>query len=403
MSSTSDTADSSSGPGTPLAAATRLITGGRDHNGAALAPTLVNSTTFRPASVLEARRMATQPRPTHFYSRYGNPTVADFEDAIANLEGAEAARAFASGMGAISGTVLALCSKGSHIVAARQLYGGTRQLLENVCPRFGIHVTFVDGTLPGAMAGAVEPGRTTLVIAESPSNPRLDLIDLDELGAIQGPFTVLDSTFATPLGQQPIAHGVDLVIHSASKAIGGHNDAILGVVAGPADLIDWISGFAALQGACASPADALSGLRGLRTLAVRLQQQSATAAELARTLVLHGAISEVCYPGLATHPQHDLAVRQLAMMGGLVTFDLAGGFDAGTKFVEALGLVVHAPSVGGPETLVCHPASTTHVGLDPDDLALDGIGPGTIRLSCGLEATADVVADVCQALGSSGG
>ena len=164
--------------------------------------------------------MATSVGADRFYSRYGNPTVNDFEQAVADLEGAEAARAYASGMGAVSGVILGLCSTGDHIVAQRQLYAGTQLLLQTACPRFGIDVTFVDGTEPGAFAAAVRPGKTVLVWAETPANPKLDLVDLEELGAIAGPMTVVDSTFATPLGQQPLDHGVDLVVHSATKAIG---------------------------------------------------------------------------------------------------------------------------------------------------------------------------------------
>ncbi len=378
--------------------ATKAITAGRQHNGGALATPLYSSTTFRPESVKEARKLAQQPKPPLFYGRHGNPSVASFEAAIAELEGADAARAFSSGMGAVTGVILALCSTGSHIVAARQLYGGTRAFLENACPRFGIEVTFVDGTAPGAFAAAVIPGKTTLVIAETPANPRLDLADLDELGAISGPFTLVDSTIATPLGQRPLDHGVDLVLHSATKGIGGHNDALLGVVAGEKDLIDWISGFGNLHGACASPAEALNGLRGLRTLSVRLRQQAETAQALAEALQTHPAVEAVCYPGLASHPQHELAQRQLSSFGGLVTFDLAGGFAAGTAFIEGLELAVHAVSFGGPETLACHPASTTHAILDEDQLADALIGMGTIRLSCGLEATSDVIADIIGAI-----
>lgn len=381
---------------------TRLITAGREHNAGALATPLYASTIFEPESVVHARRLANQPKPSHFYSRHGNPSVAAFENAIAALEGAEAARAYASGMGAISGVVLALCSSGSHIVAAQQLYGGTRAFLEGVCPRFGISVSFVDATVPGALAAAVIPGTTTLVIAETPANPRLDLVDLDEIGAITGPFTLVDSTLATPLGQQPLAHGVDLVLHSATKCIGGNNDATLGVVAGSADLIDWLSGFGNLHGACASPAEAINGLRGLRTLAVRLRQQTETAQAVAEALEGRPEVGQVCYPGLESHPQHDLATRQLRGFGGLVTFELAGGFAAGTAFIEALQLAVHAVSFGGPETLACHPASTTHAILDEDQQAEAQIGPGTIRISCGLEATEDVVADLLGALETAG-
>jgi cystathionine beta-lyase/cystathionine gamma-synthase len=382
-------------------AATRAIRAGRRHDADSLAPVLWSSTTFRPESVADSRRKATAPRPTRFYSRYGNPTVAAFEDAIAELEGAEAARAFASGMGALSGVVLGLCSQGSHIVASRQLYGGTRQLLEGVCPRFGIDVTFVDGTAPGALASAVIPGRTVLVVAETPANPRLDLVDLEELGRIQGPFTVVDSTFATPLAQQPLRYGVDLVVHSATKAIAGANDATLGVVAGAADLIDWIAGFAALQGACASPHDALAGLRGVRTLGVRLRAQTETAHAVAAFLEGHDAVADVRYPGLASHPQFDLAKRQLELAGGLVAFDLAGGYEAGVRFVESLRLVQHAPSLGGPESLVSHPASSTHAGLDEDQLAEALISPGTVRLSVGLEGATDIIGDLAAALGQA--
>lgn len=378
--------------------ATTAITSGRSRAGNSLAPVLWTSTAFESESIAEARTLATAARPERFYSRYGNPSVAAFEEAIAELEGAECARAFASGMGAISGIVFALCSTGSHIVATRQIYGGTRQLLEGPCARFGIDVTWVDGTVPGAMAAAVIPGKTTLVLAESPANPRLDLVDLEELGSIVGPFTVLDSTFATPLGQQPLQHGVDLVVHSATKAIAGHNDALLGIVAGERDLIDWIAGYATLQGATPSPHDATNALRGLRTLSVRLRQQSSTALALATFLESRPEVSATCYPGLASHPQHALANAQLMSHGGLVTFDLAAGFDAGARFVEALQLAIHAPSLGGPETLVTHPASTTHAGLDPDLQAEALIGPGTIRVSCGLEETSDVIADVAQAL-----
>ena len=188
-------------------------------------------------------------RPSDFYSRYANPTVRAFEDAIAELEGAEDALAFGSGMGAIASTVLALCSAGDHIVIQRQIYAGTIAFVQGPCARLGIEHTVVDGTQPGAFAAAVRPGRTMLVIAESPSNPRLDLVDLDDLGAVSGPFTVVDSTFATPIGQQPLRHGIDLVLHSATKGICGHNDATLGVIAGEADLLDAIWAYGVLHGA----------------------------------------------------------------------------------------------------------------------------------------------------------
>lgn len=384
-----------------LAPETIAIRSGRSANGSALAPVMWASSTFVAESVEEGRRMATSTGATTFYSRYGNPTVNAFEEAIAELEGAEAARAFGSGMGAVAAVVLGLCSKGDHIVSQQQLYAGTQMLLQSACPRFGIDVTFVDGTDPDAWEAAVQPGRTMLLLAETPANPRLDLVDLDRLGAIKGPMKVVDSTFATPLSQRPLDHGVDLVLHSATKAIGGHNDVSLGVVAGSRELLDWIWGFAVLQGANASPFDAMGGLRGLRTLGVRLRQQTASAEALATVLAGDTRVAEVRHPSLTSHPQYELGRRQMRLSGGLITFDLVGGLDAGRRFVESTRLCQLATSLGGPETLVTHPASTTHVNLLPDELAAAGITPGTVRMSVGLEDTDDLVADVLAALAAA--
>ncbi len=380
---------------------TIAIRAGRAENGGALAPILWATTTFVTPSVDEGRRMATMVGASQFYSRYGNPSVCAFEDAIAQLEGAEQAGAFASGMGAVSAVVLGLCSSGDHIVAQRQLYAGTQLLLQSACPRFGIDVTFVDGTEPGAFAAAVRPGKTVLVLAETPANPRVELVDLDEVGGIAGPITVVDSTFATPLGQQALRHGVDLVIHSATKALSGHNDATLGVVAGSKDLVDWLWSFAVLQGANASPFDAVNGLRGLRTLAVRFRQQTESALQLGEALEAHPAVTTVMHPGLDSHPQRDLAKRQMALTGGVLSFDVAGGLEGGRTFVESVRIAQMAPSLGGPETLVTHPASTTHVNLTNEELSANGIGPGTIRVSVGLEHPDDIVRDFRQALDAS--
>lgn len=385
-------------PSATLRPETRAVLAGRRDNGKALAPILWATTTFETDTVEEARRMATAPGAHRFYSRYGNPTVRGFEEAVADLEGAEAARAFASGMGALSAVVLGLCSSGSHIVAQRRMYAGTTLLLQSACPRFGIDVTFVDGHEPGAFAAAVEPGRTMLVIAETPANPRLDIVDLDEIGAITGPIKVVDSTLATPLGQRPLDHGVDLVVHSATKGMSGHNDATLGVAAGSADLISWLWSFAVLQGANASPFDAMNGLRGLRTLGVRLRHQTDGALALARACATHPAVEAVCHPGLESHPGHEVAQRQMSLTGGLVTIDVAGGYDAAVRVTELVRVCRLATSLGGPETLVTHPASTTHAGLSERELEESGITPGTIRISVGLEDPADIEADLVSAL-----
>ena len=364
-----------------------------------MAPALWASSVWESTCMDDAHQRATSLRADEFYGRYGNPTVRSFEQAIAELEGAEDAMAFASGMGAIASTVLTLCSAGDHIVAAKQLYAGTLAFLQGPCARFGIETTLVDGTQPGTFAAAVQPGRTTMILAETPSNPRLELCDLDELGAIMGPFKVVDSTFATPLGQQPLAHGIDIVLHSATKGIAGHNDATLGVVAAEQELIEAIWSYGVLHGATASPFDALNALRGIRTMAVRTSHQAASAQRIAEWLQGHPGVSQANYPGLASHPQHDLAKRQMRQFGTVLSFDLKGGVEAARGLLGNIQLVRCATSLGGPETLMCHPMTTTHASLTPEEQADTGVTPGLVRMSVGLEDADDLIADLTQALG----
>jgi cystathionine beta-lyase/cystathionine gamma-synthase len=378
--------------------ATRAITSGRGHSGKSLAPALWATSVWQSDGMADARRRALGTRSDEFYSRYANPTVRSFEEAIAELEGAESSLAFASGMGAISTVVLALCGSGDHIVAQRNLYSATLAFLQGPCARFGIDVTFVDGTEPGAFAAAVRPGRTMMVLAETPSNPRLELADLDEIGSLRGPITLVDSTFATPLGQQPIAHGAHLSLHSATKGIAGHNDATLGVVSGERDLVDAIWAYSVLHGATPSPFDALNALRGVRTLAVRTHHQATAAQFLAESLQQHPGVSGVHYPGLQSHPQHDLAKRQMHHFGTVLAVDLAGGLAAAESLLSRVRLLRVATSLGGPETLVCHPATTTHASLTADEMAVQGVTPGLLRISVGLEDPADLLADLTAAL-----
>ncbi len=380
-----------------VAPETLAITAGRGASGASLAPALWASSTWESDGLDDAHRRATTLRHDGFYSRYSNPTVRSFEQAIAELEGAEESLAFASGMGAVASTVFALCSTGGHIVAQRQLYAGTLAFLQGPCRRLGIDVTYVDVAAPGAFADAVEPGRTMLVIAETPSNPLLELADLDELGSIKGPFTVVDSTFATPLGQQPLAHGVDISLHSATKGIAGHNDATLGVISGDADLLDEIWAYSVLHGATPSPFDALNALRGVRTLGVRTRQQNETARSLAITLADHPEVLAVHYPGLSEHPQHALATKQLRQYGTVLSFEVADR-DTASDLLDRLRVARVATSLGGPETIVCHPATSTHASLTPEEKLACGVSEGLLRVSIGLEATADIVADFEQAL-----
>ena len=405
---------------------TSLIRSGRGEQPDSLAPVLFPSTTHVVETLEEGRRKSRDLSERRFYSRHSNPSVGAFEEAMAELEGAESARAFASGMGAISSVVFGLCEAGDHIVAQRQLYGATFLFLQWVKSRLGIEVTFVDATESGSFADAVRPQQTKLVFAETPSNPRLDIVDLRALGEIAGPVVLVDSTAAPPVLQRPLEYGVDLSLHSATKYIAGHNDALLGVVSGSEELLDWLRSYAVLHGAAASPFDAMNGLRGLRTLGVRVSRQCETAQMLAEMLETHEGVGRVWHPGLASHPHHELASKQMEKPGGLLAFDLAVGAQGnpageavgntdsntageakeqsaaaiarGAAFVDALQIAQNATSFGGPETLATHPASTTHAGLLPEELEAAGIKETTIRVSVGLEHPDDLLADFANAL-----
>ena len=382
-----------------LQIATTAITSGRDGS-KALAPSLSTSSTWSSSGLEESNRQANALHQTGNYSRYANPTVEAFEHAVAELENTQAALAFASGMGAISSVVFALCSTGDHIVAQRNCYAGTLAFLNGPCVRFGIEVTYVDGRNAHEFAAAVRPGKTMLVMAESPSNPLLDLVDLTEFGRIKGPFTVLDSTLATPLAQRPHDHGVSVVLHSATKGIAGHNDATLGVIAGDLDLINDIWTYSVLHGATASPFDAMNGLRGIRTLDVRLARQCETAQEIAEWLLTQKSVTGVHYPGLKSHPQHDLAVKQMRYFGSVLSFEIAGGKPAAAKLLSALKLVRPAVTLGGPETLISHSSTSTHNSVDNETKTKTGLNESLLRLSIGLEACVDIKNDLASALKS---
>jgi cystathionine beta-lyase/cystathionine gamma-synthase len=373
------------------------VTAGRAGSADSLAPPLFPSTTYSVDEVAEHAAMVSEPRSTRFYSRFGSPTVRDFEDAVAALEGAEAALAGASGMGTITAVLMGLCSSGDHIVATRQLFSVTYALLVMHLPRFGIDVTFVDGTDAEAITAAIRPGKTQVVFVETPANPALSLVDLDAIGAIAGPITVVDSTFAGPTVQRPLDHGVDLVLHAATKGLAGHNDALLGVVAGRAELIEPIWAWQSAMGAQASPFDAWNAIRGIRTLGVRTRQQAETALALAAFLEDRPEVESVSYPHLPSHPQHDLAKRQMQTGGTVVTFEVAGGADATIAFLERCRLARIALSLGGPETLLTHPA-TIAGRFTPAERAELGITDGLVRMSVGLEHVDDLRADLAQAL-----
>jgi cystathionine beta-lyase/cystathionine gamma-synthase len=259
-------------------------------------------------------------------------------------------------------------------------------------------VTFVDGTDAAAIAAAVIPGRTQVILAETPANPALSLVDLDALAAIKGPIKVVDSTFGGPTVQRPLDHGVDLVLHAATKGIAGHNDALLGVVAGNADLIEPIWAWQSAMGAQASPFDAWNAIRGIRSLPARTRQQAASALQLAAFLEGHPGIESVSYPYLPSHPQHDLARRQMSDGGVVVTFEVAGGAPGAIACIERCRLARIALSLGGPETLLTHPA-TIAGRYTPAERAELGVTEGLVRMSVGLEHPDDLQADLAQALG----
>jgi cystathionine gamma-lyase len=336
------------------------------------------------------------------YSRTHNPTRFAYERCIASLESGAHGFAFASGMAATA-TILELIDAGSHIVAMDDLYGGTRRLFARVRKRSaGLDVTYVDLSAPGALAKAVRP-ETRMIWVETPTNPLLRLVDLAEIGKLgrtRGILTVVDNTFASPLVQRPLELGIDIVMHSATKYLNGHSDVVNGVaVIGDDDALREKMAF--LQnsiGAVAGPFDAFLALRGLKTLALRMERHCASAARIAAWLERHPKIARVYYPGLASHPQHALAKRQMHGFGGMISADIKGGLEAAKRFLERTRLFALAESLGGVESLIEHPAIMTHASVPPEVRVELGIGDGLVRLSVGIEDGDDLIADLDSAL-----
>lgn len=337
--------------------------------------------------------------PGYVYSRFANPTVAALERKLAALEGAEDSIAFSSGMGVISALLLALLNPGDEMLFVGPLYGGTEGLLRNLLPRFGIQAVEVSGV--AELRAAITP-RTRMVYVETPMNPTLSIVDLKhvaEFAREANLVSVVDNTFATPILTQPIACGIDLSLHSATKYIGGHGDATGGIVTGARKHLDVIRHVGMKQiGTCMSPQDAFLFLRGAKTLALRVEQSSRNALELAQFLEARREISRVYYPGLPSHPDHAIAASQMRAFGGILSFEMAGGRDAARGLLDALELVTQAVSVGDTDSLICHPASTTHRGVAPEIRARQGVTEGMIRFSVGIEAVEDLKADFIQAL-----
>lgn len=346
------------------------------------------------------------PEGAYFYSRLGNPTVRALEEAMADLEGGTAGLAFASGMGAISAVILGHVRSGDHVIAQNCLYGGTYSTFCDLTERWGVDVTFVSGDDPDEVRRALRPN-TKLLYLETIANPTTQVVDLPALisvAAQPGLISVVDNTFATPLLCRPLEHGADVVVHSTTKFLGGHSDVLGGVaVFGSAEERRRIWDHAIDLGASADPFAAWLTLRGMQTMALRMERQCANALYLAELLTGHPAVAGVSYPGLPGHPGHAIAQRLFGGAGGgVVSFDLSGGREAGRTFVEALQLCALTGSLGSVHTLVLHPASTSHRQLDAASLAAASIGEGTIRLAVGIENRDDLWNDIEQALAKAG-
>jgi cystathionine beta-lyase/methionine-gamma-lyase len=365
-----------------------------------IAPPIYPSVTYRGASAEQFQEMASVPRHSRFYTRYGSPTHERVEAILSKIEGAEAALLLASGMAAISTAVLTLVQAGDHVVAQRSHYMGTTQLVTRVLAQFGVTATSVDQSDARAFESAITP-KTRLILVESPSNPLLALTDLSavaKLARARGITTLADNTFATPINTRPLAHGIDLVVHSATKFLGGHHDLLAGVVAGPRATIERIWEMSIVLGGNLGSFEAWLLLRGLRTLGLRVERQNATALSVARFLETHPAVASVHYPGLESHPQHPLARAQMRGFGGVLSLVVRGGIKAAPNFMRRLKVFTQAVSLGGIESLAMHAATVWAGTLGEEQMRAADVDPGLIRLSLGLEDPADLIADLEQAL-----
>lgn len=363
---------------------------------------LTSSFTFDDAEM--GRSLFADEAEGNIYSRYSNPNVDEFIAKVCALEGAEEGLAFGSGMAAIFATFAGLLQSGDHVVASRALFGSAIQILVKIMPKWGITTTFVDGHDPGQWEAALQPA-TRIFFCESPSNPGLELTDLTALSAIaqkHGVVLAVDNCFATPVVQNPVELGADLVMHSATKYMDGQGRVLGGVLVGRADLIEPIRFFARHTGPALSPFNAWVLSKSLETLHVRMKAHCESALSLAQKLENHPALSAVHYPFLSSHPQVELARRQMKWGGAILTIDVKGGFEAVNELTQHLQIASISPNLGDTRTILTHPASTTHSKLSPADRAAVGITPGLVRIAVGLEAIEDLVADFEQALAKVG-
>lgn len=372
--------------------------------GHTLTPSIAQTATytFEDTADLERYLSGEDPDPEREeYGRYGNPTVRELERRVAELEGADGAVAFASGMGAITSVLLALLRAGDHVILFKDCYRRTRHLLGQTLSRFGVTSTMVPAADLECLAAAIRP-ETRLVITETPTNPYLYCVDLEQLANVVHEHDrarlLVDATLATPMNTRPLDFGVDLVMHSATKYLSGHNDVLGGVVAGPGHLISLLRESRGVTGCVLDPHAAFLIARGLNTLGLRVERQSTSGLLVAEQLERHPNVERVFYPGLPSHPSHAVATRQMRRFGGVVSFTVAGGRAAASRVVDACELARIAPSFGGIQTLIEQPAVMSFFELSPEELQEVGIDPGLIRLSLGVEDAGDVVADLVRAL-----
>jgi methionine-gamma-lyase len=379
---------------------TRAVHGaGRPEPGPLVTP-IVQSSTFVYESTRELHRYLEGDDGLFFYTRYANPTLRALERVLAALEDAEAGLVLSSGMAAATTGLLSLVEKGDEVLASASLYGGTTKLAAEVLPRLGVATRLVPPADLGRLASLAGP-RSRALIVESPTNPGLEVIDLAAVCAAaheRGLAVIVDNTFATPVAQQPLRLGADLVMHSVTKALAGHSDVVGGALVGSRERIDRARGLLKVLGGCMDPHAAFLALRGVKTLHLRVPRQSENALALATHLEAHPKVARVAYPGLRSHPGHETARRQMSGFGGLVAFVLRGGLPAAERFFDGLELIARAVSLGGTETLCSLPVHTSHHMCTEDELRAAGIDPGTVRISLGIEDAADILEDADRAL-----
>lgn len=367
----------------------------------ALDTPIYQSSTFVAADSDEMSAVYGEEKFGYMYTRYGNPTIHALEEKVAALEGGEAALAFASGMAAISSAIMGYVKSGDHVVAPRMLYGAAYNFLNKKLPRMGAEVTFVPSNRVEDLEGAIRPN-TRLIYFETPSNPTLEIIDIAALGAMaksRGVPTVIDNTFASPALQQPLALGITVSVHSATKYLCGHGDAMGGVVVGPKGYISELMHEVLRDfGGVISPFNAWLILRGIRTLHLRMPAHCANAQRIAEYLAAHPRVERVNYPGLTSHPGHEVARRQMRAFGAMMSFEVKGGYESGKKVMDRVQLFARAASLGDTRSLIVHSASTSHRAVPRAERLGMGITDGLVRLSVGVEAAEDLLADLDQAL-----